>query len=118
MSLLGIEAIFYSVSFYLFPELISFNSQYVLVGFILLLIFISKYIFLTLTKSIQDSKPDFWVNANLLAFAVKFILIIGLMILLTFYAEKGAKSLIIWTAILYSLLLIADISYNLKSTSK
>lgn len=112
-----IELSYSIVSYFLIPELTAFKSYYLIVASVLILIFVAKYIFLSLTKSIQDSKPDFWVNANLLAFAVKFILIIGLMFLLTIFAEKGAKTLIIWTAILYCFFLIADIIYDLKSSS-
>lgn len=116
--LISIELIFLTISYFISNEISIYLTYYLSVASILLLIFFSKYLFLHLTRRIQAIKPHFWVNANLLAFAVKFVLIIGLMLLLTLFVKQGAKIMIIWTAILYSFLLSADILYDLKKTSK
>lgn len=103
----------------LFPNKIQMAYPFSFISITLVLIFVSKYWFLRLTKRIQDSKSDFWVNANLLAFAVKFILIITLLVFLALFINNDSKEVIIWTSVLYSFLLLGDILfYTLRPQNK
>ena len=112
---IAITQVVFSIGYYLcIPDKWENNSLFFLVGLILNLIFVAKFWFLSLTEDAQSKKPELWVNANLLAFAVKFILIIVLMVILGVMAKEGVKHLIIWTTISYTLLIIVDNLFYLK----
>ncbi len=113
ISLALIQFFYFYVSDGLLNQIQS-DLRYVIIAVILNLIFTTKYWFLVLTRSIQDKKPENWVNANLLAFTVKFILIIILVTSIVAFYKQGAKHMIVWTLILYCMMLATDVFFDLK----
>jgi hypothetical protein len=96
------------ISTIVIDNIASLSRPFIISALSVNLIFLFKFVFIEFSTAMADQNPAMWVNAQLIAFAAKFILVLGILFALSRVYGTTSKALILWTAILYCILLIPD----------